>query len=161
LCHCSQKPRRPAKNLVQQPLSRTDVACPLPLERLRQCVDHVALEAPRPGLEPGTNRLTGEWSGPPFGTETLFLLTSYATAPPLASTCGGFPVLAKNHGNSAVREGQRGRSAEDSAVKSRLHFGPSPPSRLTACQSCTPTPTDPFAPHQGVSACFGKSASKQ
>ncbi len=65
-------------------------------------------KAPRPGLEPGTNRLTGAKKYPPSRLLNPYYNKSYVITASFASVCVGFPRLAKNRGNSAVREGMRG-----------------------------------------------------
>jgi integrase len=76
-------------------------------------------EAPRPGLEPGTNRLTGESALLPRSRRNPSLPATYIILPSFASACGRWFVAASKRGISAEIRGSglvarkmRGRTAE-------------------------------------------------
>ena len=67
------------------------------------------MSAPRPGLEPGTNRLTDVLVAWPFRAETVRVVGCYGNPMRLASTVVRLRALAKNHGNSELARVQFGR----------------------------------------------------
>jgi integrase len=62
-------------------------------------------EAPRPGLEPGTNRLTGESIGPAKKHRNHYRSGVYTIRSPFASACGRWFAEAFRRGISAENEG--------------------------------------------------------
>ena len=65
-------------------------------------------KAPRPGLEPGTNRLTGAWTNPAFGSKTP-CFSEFTAFPAVCKAVRGRKSRARIRGNSA----RCGRRAED------------------------------------------------